>query len=255
MSDLKVFRYKTTTMQRIQRNITKGYIWYTSGIVASHRALKLVEKFETLYLTNLNKNQRNYRKFQGKCNTRLYMYPDSDSKNFRWWLLATDGKGQVHELEKLQLVYDQKYKLQWNDDYEIVRVSKEGKSGEVITWRMTKKCRDAWYRRIQSAIRSKSDDEMKQTMWSLHRVPGFSEVRETVKKLKTYTEKEWKRSRRSKTKCTHITQFIPYVRHPDARDYLLSLLVKRMNLGLPPFPRNDIETPRIKKMTLEAENV
>ena len=255
MSDLKIFRYKTTCMARIGKYAVMGYTWYTSGIVQANKALKLVQKFEELYNTHLIAHQRYYRKGKGQANAKLFMYPIPESKNFRWWLLATDGKGNVHELEKLHIVYDQKHRLQWLDDYELVRVFKEGKSGQVITWRMTKKCRDAWYRRIQSAIRSKSDEEMKQTMWSLHRVPGFSEVRETVKKLKTYAEKEWKRSRRGKTKCTHITKFIPYVRNPDDKDYLLSLLVKRMNHGLPPFPRNDIETPRIKKMTLEAENV
>ena len=230
----------------------RGYDWYTSGIVKAQKALQLVEKFEQLYFIHLNSNQRYYRKMQGKANAKLFLYPIKESQNFLWWLLVTDGQGDAHELEQLYKVYDQKKRLKWDDDYELVRISKEKKSEEVITWRMTKKCRDAWYKRIQSSIRSRSDEEMKQTLWSLHRAPGFSEVRETVKKIKQYAQKEWQRSRKEKTPCVHMTNFIPYVRNPDDRDYLLSLLVKRMSMGLPAFPRADLEKNKTKSDHVSA---
>jgi len=56
MQDLPVYRYKATTMQRIQQLAVRGYHWYTSGTVQHSKALKLAAKFDWLYSISSNEN-------------------------------------------------------------------------------------------------------------------------------------------------------------------------------------------------------
>ena len=246
MSDLAIYRYKTSCMQQIQLLVSKGYIRYTSGDVDANKALNLVKKFDELYGIHLNKNQRFHQKKKGYANTKLIMYPKPNRQSFLWWLLVTEGKGQVETIEKLYYATNSKKRLEWFDDYELVLLNKKDQSNPTVTWRMTKHCYAAWNTRIRHAIRSANDQNIRQTTWSLHRIPGFSELRNQVKRLRALTIKEWQRSRKDNT-LPLMPRTVTYVTHADTSSVFLSQIVRRMRLGLRPFPRREKSKVIIEK--------
>ena len=239
MADLLIYRYKTACMQRIQYLVVKGYDRYTSGIVSHTKALKLVTKFEEQYSTHLNENQRFYRKKKGLANAKLIMYPKPNTQSFLWWLLVTEGQGTVTKSENLQGATEAKTRLQWFDDYELVLVTREGSSKPRVTWRMTKQCYQSWHTRIRHAIRSGNDQNIKQTTWSLHRVPGFSEARAQVKTLRKLAIEEWQRTRKNDGSLPLMPRSVNYVTNADTSSIPLSQIVRRMQMGLRPFPKQE----------------
>lgn len=239
MSDLAIYRYKTACMQRIQNLVVKGYTRYTSGVVIHTKALNLVEKFQRQYDIHLNENQRLYRKKKGLANAKLIMYPKPNSQAFLWWLLVTDGNGTVVTQENLKGAVDASTRLQWFDDYELVTMLREGREKPNITWRMTKQCFNAWHTRIRHAVRSRSDVNFKQTTWSLHRVPGFSELRIQVKQLRALVIKEWQRSRENDGTLPIMPKSVTYITNADTSSVPLSQIVRRMQMGLRPFPKQE----------------
>jgi len=178
-------------------------------------------------------------KKKGQANAKLLMYPKPYSNEFLWWLLVTDGTGNAEKLEKLKSAIAPKTRLQWLDDYEIVAIMREGRTTPNITWRMTKKCYNAWHTRIRQAIRSNADDKLRQATWSLHRVPGFSELRLQVKQLRLQVIKEHKRSRSNKDDEPLMPKSVSYVTNADTSTVLLSQIVRRMAIGLRPFPKQE----------------
>lgn len=237
MQEFPVYRYKTTTMQRIQQLSIRGYHWYTSGTVPYSKAQKLAAKFNALYGIDCNENQRSYRRTKGIANAKLLLYPVKDSRTFLWWLLVTDGIGDAHKKEQLSKVTDAQKRLKWNDEYELVQMTREGKKEPVITWRITKKYITAWHFRIKKSVRKKSTEDLRQTIWSLQRVPAFSEVRNQVKVLRNQIQKEWKRSKKESDTMPPMNPLIPYVRTADTESIPLDKVVLRMAKGLRPFPR------------------
>lgn len=239
--DFEVERYKTAVMQRIQQAAARGYAWYTSGLVHHEKALNLCNKFARLYGVNLNENQRSYRKRKQHANSMLFIYPKKDSPYLLWWLLATDGEGEIHKNEKLISIHDNHRRLVWDDDYELVMMPKAGAKPR-ITWRMTRKCYQEWNDRIRKAIRQKyTDDSARQAAWSLKRTPGFGGIREQVMKLNNLFSSEWKRIRKSTEEMPSVS-FVGYVRGIKSNKLSLSIVLKRMKQGKRPFPRNDDKT-------------
>jgi len=236
--DFEVERYKTTLMQRIQQAASRGYCWYTSGLVHAEKAENLTNKFSDKYGTNLNDNQRSYRRKKNIANSFLYLYPKKDSKYFLWWLLVTDGTGEVHQSENLISVHNKQSRLTWDDDYELIVLPKNN-SKPSVTWRMTRKCYMNWNDRIRKAIRTKySDDAARQSAWSLKRIPGFRGIREQVKKLNVLYKSEWKRIRKSDEGMPKL-DFVGYVRGLKSNKIKLSVIVTRVRKGKRPFPRVD----------------
>lgn len=235
MYDPQIQRRKTTLMQRIQQAATRGYFYYVSGEIRANKVIGVANKFAEKYKTDINENQRSYRKRKGNANALLFLYPKKDSSNFYYWLLATDGNGEIHEQEKLIKIFDKSQRLSWDNDYELVTLPKKG-SKHTVTWRMTRLCYQSWNDRIRKAIRQKySNDLSNQAIWSLSRVPGFSGIRDQVKKLYKLFNAEWKRTRAKNEEIKKLPP-IGYVRGIKSDTYPLSLIVKRQSKGLRPFP-------------------
>jgi hypothetical protein len=80
---------------------------------------------------------------------------------------------------------------------------------------------------IVRVIRSRHDSRLEQIIYSLHRSPGFSGVRQQVKKLWSLTKKEWNRSRGKSEVMPEIPKNIGYVRRlPDVGDLWSELAIK-----------------------------
>tara|TARA_R110001592_G_scaffold360416_1_gene668747 strand:+ start:95 stop:826 length:732 start_codon:yes stop_codon:yes gene_type:complete len=238
MFDPDVQKYKTVVMQRIQQAASRGYIYYTSGEIPLRKATNLANKFAVLYEIDANENRRSYKKRKGEANGFLYLFPKKNSDNFHWWLMATEGTGDIHNSEKLIKIFDKHNRLNWNNDYELLLVPKiNGKHS--ISWRMTRKCYQEWNDRIRKSIRQRyNDDKAKQAIWSLSRAPGFSGIREQVKNLYKLYAGEWKRSRKQTGEAPKLPP-IGYVRGLKSETIPLSLMVSRLKKGLRPFPRTD----------------
>jgi hypothetical protein len=68
-------------------------------------------------------------------------------------------------------------------------------------------------------------------------VPGFSEIRLQVKKIRYAIQKEWQRSHKDNEPLPYMPATVPYVRAADTDTVLLTTLVSRIIKGRMPFPR------------------
>lgn len=229
-------------MFRIQHAVARGYRWYVSGKVRAKRVRQLAEKFSELYRVDATEGQRRYAKQKGQANAFLFLYPRKGTDEFLWWLLVTDGEGEVHQREKLQLATVGRTRLRWDDDYELVCLSRKGYRKQPVTWRMTRETYEAWQARIRQAVRTPGTNQLvRQAIWSLYRAPGFGEVRRQVKDLSAMLEAEWRRARRDADSMPPIPHNIGYVRARATETVPLDYLVRRMQRGLRPFPRRPSE--------------
>ena len=225
-------------MQRIQQAATRGYCLYTSGVVACDKAQGFADKMAAKYGVDLNENQRSYRRRLKKSNAFLYLYPKKNSDVFLWWLLVTEGVGTVHDQEKLTQISDKQSRLTWDNDYELVLLPKPN-SKPTVTWRMTRPCYKQWNQRIRLAIRQRyTDDKVRQALWSLARAPGFSGIREQVKRLYQLFQGEWRRTRKKSEEQPKLPKIF-YVRGLKSNTYFLTLIIKRLKSGVAPYPRID----------------
>ena len=96
----KIYIHASGTLHQLITSTARGYVNHVSGVIKPEKAVDLIARFEDIYETNLNRDQRAYRKKKGKCNVRLFLHPRYTTPDFQWWLLATDGEGLFHEREK-----------------------------------------------------------------------------------------------------------------------------------------------------------
>ncbi len=238
MFDIEIYRRKTAVMQAIQKVASKGYVLYISGEIEAKKALGFAEKMNSSYGICRNENQRYYAKKQGKANTFLYMYPIKNSTKFLWWILVTEGKGDIVDKERLISIYDKSQRLTWAGDYELITVPREN-AKPAVTWRMTRKCYQSWNDRIRQAIRARYNNDLsQQALWSLSRAPGFSGIRDQVKRLQKTYAGEWKRTRRNTEDMPKIKP-IGYLRMQTADKYPLSVISRRIKMGISPFPKKE----------------
>jgi len=95
----------------------------------------------------------------------------------------------------------------------------------------------SWHIRIKRSVRKKSTEDLRQAIWSLQRIPGFSEVRSQVKSLRSLLYKEWKRSKKESNEMPPLSPIIPYIRSTDTESIPLAKVVLRIAQGRKPFPR------------------
>ena len=204
-----IYKFKTDLMRELVRLVAHGYQHWTAGTVEAKKLEALQLKFADRYGVTATNQQRYRRKAKGEANSHLLMWPD-ESGAVCWWLIATDGEGLVHQLEQLQDCREKRTRIEVTG-YELLKVPKKltekeralEKQGKSIkktahwTWRMSRENEDAWKERLRSAVRRKNDDLVRQALFSLKRVPGFSESRKQAFALESFAKAEWKRFQRS----------------------------------------------------------
>ena len=195
---LSVPHHKTALMRHILDAASRGYRHYTSGRVPAPKALALYYKFADRYQVARNANQRAYAKRTGQANARVFLFPLEEG--FVWWLMATPGAGVIHQLEQLRDVSGAA-RLAWPDTtparlptYELVQLPRpEQRPG--WTWRMSRRLKEHWQARLRQVVRSGREDDLRQAIYSLQRVPGFRGCREDVKELNRQYLRDWQRCR------------------------------------------------------------
>ena len=170
----QVFVYKTDAMKSLQSLVAKsGYSRYTTDVIDTGKLEKLIYRFEDRYDIHANKQKRYRQKKDGLCNSKLVLLKENKYQ-VRFWLLVTPGSGVIEDLENLVGVTDKKNRLELTG-YELVRIQKN--DAVRWTWRITKNNYEEWQQRIQNACRHKSDEQVRQIIYSLQKMPVFSEMR------------------------------------------------------------------------------
>lgn len=184
---------KAVYMQRIADFVRLGYQYWTAGEIHAHRAARLADKFRTYYRVDLDRNRRARAKQHGNGCAVLLMHP-LDAVTLHWLLLVTPGEHPAHKLEQLRDASSRRIRF---DAYELVRHTRKGQSTPSWTWRLSDEAYEAWRDRIRATVRSGTDDDLRQLIQSLHRMPGFAGNRAQGKSLQRLLRGEWRRIRRT----------------------------------------------------------
>ncbi|ORE88772.1 hypothetical protein ATO7_02815 [Oceanococcus atlanticus] len=228
--DPKVYEGKIATMRHMLHAVSHGYHHWTGGRVPAAKALNLAAKFAELYGVDLGRNRRYRRRAASKANAQLFFYPIADSQDLAWWLLATDGEGNVHRQENLKDTRIKHQRLNWLGEYEVAHHSRPETPKPSYSWRMTAKTYDNWKIRLKHAGSSADTSLMRQAVWSLYRTPGAAVIRKQVGHLMALAKKEWNRHH-------DIAAFPPvpgtllYMSHRQDDVQPLSMLVARVAKG------------------------
>jgi len=231
----KIYIHASGTLHQLITSTARGYVNHVSGVIKPEKAVDLIARFEDIYETNLNRDQRAYRKKKGKCNVRLFLHPRYTTPDFQWWLLATDGEGAFHEREKSMDARVRRQRLTSFNQYQALKAPAVGNIPR-WTWRMKDETFKNWQARIQAAIRNRQDEkDLKKVLRELHSLPGFRGIRIQVAELRKFTIGEWRRSTKL-DHCPHLPKKVqPYLRYKTYDQIPVELVVERLKKGKSPY--------------------
>ena len=193
-----IFKHKTDFMREAVRLVAHGYHHWTTGTTDPKKLSALMLKFDDRYSINATPQQRYRRKAKGECNAHFLVWQD-DTGSVLWLLLVTEGEGVVRQLEDLRDCREKKTRIGLTG-YELVKTPRKGEGASAQwTWRIDSENYAAWEERLKTAVRKwhpHNDDLIKQALWSLRRVPGFSESRHQAFALEKFAQGQWKRTQR-----------------------------------------------------------
>lgn len=193
-----IFKHKTDFMREVVRLVAHGYHYWTGGTTDPKKLSALILKFDDRYAINATAQQRYRRKSKGDSNTQLLVWQDETGAVI-WLLLVTEGEGVVRQLEALNDCREKKTRIGLTG-YELVKTPRKGEGATAQwTWRIDSENYKAWEERLKTAVRKwhpHNDDLLKQALWSLRRVPGFSESRRQAFALEQFAHGQWKRTQR-----------------------------------------------------------
>jgi len=187
----RIFTTKSDVMTHLIRMARYEYYFCTSGCCTPIQARKLAYKYTDRYEIDRPSHTRIRRKKAGISNSFMVMWKESKTK-VHWWLLATEGEGFIHDLESLKDLRVAKERITLTG-YEMVRTPRKDIEHR-WSWRMTTETVNYWKNRIRKAIRHKNEKELRQAIFSLRRVPGFSEIRKNGLMLFKFAKEEYKRA-------------------------------------------------------------
>ena len=193
-----IFKHKTDFMREVVRLVAHGYHYWTTGTTDPKKLSGLMLKFDDRYAINATPQQRYRRKSKGDSNTQFLAWQDETGAVI-WLLLVTEGEGVVRQLEALKDCRERKTRIGLTG-YELVKTPRKGEGATAQwTWRIDSENFKAWEERLKTAVRKwhpHNDDLLKQALWSLRRIPGFSESRRQAFALEQFAQGQWKRTQR-----------------------------------------------------------
>ncbi len=205
-----VFTKKTVAMQRLSDAVRTGYAHTVSGVIPLEKAAAFCAKQAERYSLAWSPAKTRASRRAGKAVYRLVLLQqESAPEEIYWWLLRTEGA-----------MSPEAQREHWRDGlrdkitigaYELVRRTKVGVDHPVWTWRMEKAREQALRDSVVLLIRQKRDAQLEQLIESVWRAPGFSGIRDQVKKLAKLIRQEWKRSRGQEEVMPAIPERIGYL--------------------------------------------
>lgn len=186
-----IYKHKTDAMQAIVKQVSRGYLFWTSGTVSVSKYETLRLKMSDRYGIERTAQQRWRGKQKGLANACLIAFPTPSG--LEWFLLASEGEGLVHDLETLKNAQKAKERLSVTG-YELVK--KPNKNDKARwTYQMTKETLEFWRCRFRTAIQHRNDSDLRQAMYSLRRVPVFRGVRLEAFGIEKAAIGDWQRFR------------------------------------------------------------
>ena len=210
-SKIWVFTHKAAFMQRIADYVRTGHQAYIQGATDTP---KMHTTWERLALANpvFDDKLKAFRaREKGLPTGRLLMYQNTNAPEKIHWILLIHGRTDQLPLgEKWGHAEDSQSRVQFTG-YELLRVTKEGVSKPVWTWRYnTQRYQDIRYSMVQ-AIRSNRDQDLKNLIETIFGTMGFSGSREQAKSLVQLMKGEWK-LRRSGQDLPETPKLLGWVR-------------------------------------------
>ena len=189
-----IYLKKTDAMQKILHLVSHGYNRYITNEISIKKAPALIIKFIELYKIDSTEMQRYRAKKKGQANVQLVLWKANEN-DLLWWLLVSDGRGLIDDLEKDNLisVKDKNNRLTITG-YELIKMPFKNREPS-WSYRMTKETYHDWEERIKSAVRHKKDKLVRQSHYSLSRTPGFAGARRQGFKLAKLLDAEIKACR------------------------------------------------------------
>jgi hypothetical protein len=194
---------KAGAMSYVQLLVGLGYHYWHRGAVWHEKALGFVQKMSELYPISLGETQRNRAKAKGVANVKLVLFPDMKVPGqLVWYLMATPGKGLIHEREKMKSALVSP--VLWLDQYELQRRSRwqlsGGKCKNRLRW--TWVFQGAYKLSLQDSIRTycataEAKKELLLLFDNLRHIPLFSGVRDELYELDRYAEATWRKTHKS----------------------------------------------------------
>lgn len=232
--------HKSALMQSMTRVIARGSYRYFQGVVRAPNVFSLIDKFERRYSTHLNDNQRAYRRKLGIGNARLYLHPLRTLKGrknleLQWVVLLTEGDHPAFGQEKVFDLRDKKTRLVFDERFEAVRHTKDGK--QIWSWQLVPETFEREKEKITQAIRlHRPDTEIMRIVMGWYHLPGFKKIRDQVGHFTAVARAEWRRSRRGNTACPAVkSRAGGYLRLMPRHEVPLNYVVDRMLAGETPF--------------------
>lgn len=88
---------KTSALTRVIDAVSRGYCYYTHGLIAREKLESVIRKFDSLYGIADTPAQRITRKKHGKASALLTIYAPKDATKCSFVLQATEGTGMERE--------------------------------------------------------------------------------------------------------------------------------------------------------------
>lgn len=183
---------KSAFLQRIARSVKHGSHLYLNGQTKFDKLPQLTQKLAHRYPINLPEHKQSRRKKQKLGTWKWYGYvlPHNPQKVI-WVLLYCPGS-ELDESDQWKHVFKRGQYLNI-DGLELVRITRKGKEKPVLTWRMNRSNYDRLRDKIVTAVRHQDQHDLEALFLMISKLPGFSELREQVYKLKELARKEWMR--------------------------------------------------------------
>lgn len=191
--DLAVPNTKTAALRYLAECAAHGYVLFQSGEVPREKAIALFEKFDDRYNVIATRGVRDHARSCGRSCARLVMFPkDVEQSIWLFWLMATEGTGELPEAGNVQDARAPQQRLQWGEQYELVSRPVRRRSGNlhhVWTWVFSDEAYAGWKERLNKAagrVRSSSErkvDFLVQQVDFIRRVPGFQGINRQKRQL------------------------------------------------------------------------
>lgn len=243
LQPIKIPSSKAAAMSYLQMLVSTGYRHWTRGEMHYSKIEVFASKILNLYNFQATQSQRARLKKIGQAAVQMVIFPhDKDKTKVMFWLLATSGKGLIHEREKLSDAL--KTPLTWRDQYQLCQIQRDRKQGGKITWSW--QMQNQYFKEQLAMTKSAADSgtqALSDYFGRISHMPMFSGIRDQVKSLDEYGRKTWHKQRKSEYPEILPAKLPTMPKIEIFKDLTLVELVRQMEL---------VESERVKAAEMQA---
>jgi hypothetical protein len=238
---LSVHTFWTSFLLAIQKSLTQEYYHYVSGIIKNKtKAKSILQKLDDYYRITDSKDERYRRYKDGYSVSIIHLLQMDDTLAFIIMTRINTIKGLFFEREKYADARDKKHRININQCYEFIRVNKESydpktniksMTNEVWTVDLTDKEKQSIIENFNDALIKRNYMKVRQICYGLHRLIGFSAVRNTYIELKNKIDAKFVKFQHSQDKIQYKSLDEIY-KLPKKINYIKFMEVEYTNIKL-----------------------